>query len=115
VSEAGSTEHDPDRASMGSGLRRVEATVRGHVQGVGFRWFVQHLAARLELTGWVANSPDGAVRVVAEGRQDDLEELLAALRHGPPSADVSSVDAEWREATGRYPGFAIRSGSHSGD
>jgi acylphosphatase len=93
----------------------VEVTVRGHVQGVGFRWFVQRLAARLELTGWVANTPDGAVRLVAEGTQEDLDELLVAVRRGPPSASVSSLDSHWSEPTGVHPGFAIRSGSHSGD
>jgi acylphosphatase len=105
----------PHRAPGGRTRRRVEATVQGRVQGVGFRWFVQRLAARLELAGWVANWPDGAVRVVAEGTQDDLDELLGALRHGPPSASVSSVDAQWGEPTGKDRGFAIRSGGHSGD
>jgi acylphosphatase len=105
----------PDRPSVGTRRRRVEATVRGHVQGVGFRWFVQRLAARLELTGWVANSPDGAVRVVAEGTQDDIEELLVAVRSGPPSASVSSVETQWTEPTGADRGFAIRSGGHTGD
>jgi acylphosphatase len=95
--------------------RRIDATVRGHVQGVGFRWFVQRTAARLELTGWVANTPNGAVRVVAEGAQEDLGALLEALRRGPPSAGVSTVDVQWSEATGAEPVFAIRSGGHTGD
>jgi acylphosphatase len=95
--------------------RRVDATVRGHVQGVGFRWYVQRTAARLELTGWVANTPDGAVRVVAEGATEDLGALLESLRRGPPSAHVSAVDVRWAEATDVEPVFAIRSGGHSGD
>ena len=47
--------------------QRLVATVRGMVQGVGFRWFVQREAARLGLDGWVANQVDGSVEVVAEG------------------------------------------------
>ena len=46
---------------------RLHAVVRGTVQGVGFRWFVQRVAARMELQGWVANRSDRSVEVVAEG------------------------------------------------
>ena len=46
--------------------QRLVAIVRGQVQGVGYRWFVQREAARLGLQGWVANQLDGSVEVVAE-------------------------------------------------
>jgi acylphosphatase len=91
------------------------ATVSGRVQGVGFRWFVQRLAARLEVDGWVANTADGTVRVVAEGTPGGLEALLAALQQGPSGAEVAAVDERWVEATGSISGFSIRSGGHTGD
>ena len=94
---------------------RLRAIVRGTVQGVGFRWFVQRMAARLELQGWVANRVDRAVEVVAEGDRGALDGLLAALREGPPSSEVQSVEEQWGPATGGLGAFRIRSGSHPGD
>jgi acylphosphatase len=96
-------------------IHRLEAIVRGSVQGVGFRWFVRGNALRFELTGWVANQQDGSVRVVAEGSRDALESLLSQLHLGPSGAVVSSVDETWLPASGSFAGFDIRMGSHSGD
>jgi acylphosphatase len=87
---------------------RLEATVRGRVQGVGFRWFVLQVADGLAIGGWVANEPDGTVRCVAET-------LLTALRDGPPGARVDRVDTTWMAATGAFDRFGVRSGGHSGD
>jgi len=94
---------------------RLEATVIGAVQGVGFRWFVIQAAGRLELRGWVANRADGAVVCVAEGPRPALEALLLALAHGPISAQVERVIPAWMPATGRFGRFEMRSGSHPGD
>jgi acylphosphatase len=95
--------------------RRLEATVRGDVQGVGFRWFVQRQAAVLGLDGWVANAPDGSVQVVAEGAPASVERLLALLNEGPPAARVERVEARHQPATGSMRGFQIRAGAHRGD
>jgi acylphosphatase len=94
---------------------RVEAVVRGRVQGVGFRWFVSRVASRLELRGWVANEPDGSVRVIAEGPLSALDELVEALERGPAGASVADVAVNRSSATGSFSGFSIRSGGHSGD
>jgi acylphosphatase len=94
---------------------RLEATVRGRVQGVGFRWFVVRVADGLGLRGWVANEPDGSVRCVAEGPRQALDGLLASLREGPPGARVDHVGETWSVPTGRFDGFDVRSGGHRGD
>ena len=86
---------------------RLAATVRGRVQGVGFRWFVQRQAAALGLHGWVRNRPDGAVEVVAEGPADLLDALVEDLRHGPDGAGVSGVDAHREPPTGEFVSFKI--------
>jgi acylphosphatase len=65
--------------------------IQGRVQGVGFRWFVQREAAELELRGWVRNTEDGDVEVVAAGEPDDLSELRLSLRRGPRGARVDRV------------------------
>jgi acylphosphatase len=94
---------------------RLEAVVRGRVQGVGFRWFVIEAANRLGLDGWVANEPDGTVRCVAEGDRAALSGLLEQLRVGPRGARVDGVDEAWLPATGALQGFGARSGGHRGD
>ena len=95
--------------------RRLEAVVRGSVQGVGFRWFVRRQAARLSVSGWVANEADGSVRVVAEGTPAALAMLLNLLRDGPPGASVDRVDETWLPSAGTFADFHIRSGGHTGD
>ena len=96
-------------------LERVEAKVRGIVQGVGFRWFVVKTGKELGLTGWAANERDGSVSVVAEGSVDALDEFEAQLHHGPSAAYVRSVDVVRMPATGEFSTFSIRSSAHRGD
>ncbi|HSL76802.1 MAG TPA: acylphosphatase [Candidatus Limnocylindrales bacterium] len=94
---------------------RLDATVRGRVQGVGFRYFVIHRAMDLDLTGWVANEPDGTVRCVAEGPRRALDRLLEALQEGPAGALVERVTTAWGPATREFASFDVRSGGHRGD
>ena len=70
---------------------REHILVRGLVQGVGFRWFVRETAARLALSGWVRNAPDGSVEAEAEGPPASLRKFVAELRAGPASARVDEV------------------------
>ncbi|HUR15653.1 MAG TPA: acylphosphatase [Candidatus Limnocylindrales bacterium] len=97
------------------GQERLTATVRGRVQGVGFRWFVRTRAESLGLRGWTANQSDGSVIIVAEGPTQVLHELLAVLERGPSGASVHGVDADRTSATGEFKGFKIRHGAHRGD
>ena len=65
--------------------------VRGRVQGVGFRWFVDHEARQLGLAGWVRNNIDGTVEVLAMGNHQQLATLLSRLQRGPRAARVDDV------------------------
>jgi acylphosphatase len=65
--------------------------IQGRVQGVGFRWFVQREASELDLRGWVRNTEDGDVEVVAAGDAADLDELRASLRRGPRGSRVDRI------------------------
>jgi len=94
---------------------RLEVTVRGRVQGVGYRYHVLRAARELGLEGWVSNEADGSVRTVAEGPRSALEDLVAALRDGPPAAIVDRVVETWQPARGGLGPFSIRSGAHRGD
>ena len=77
--------------------------IQGRVQGVGFRWFVQREASELDLCGWVRNTEDGEVEVVASGTAEDLTELSASLRRGPRGSRVDRLIEHYldeREAAG---------------
>ncbi len=85
----------------------MRCVVRGRVQGVGFRRFVEREALALGLVGQVSNRPDGTVETVAEGADSALREFLDALHRGPMRARVEGVDVDWRDAEGRYRTFRI--------
>ena len=104
-----------DEQAAAASVGRLEATVRGRVQGVGFRYFVVRRAVELGIVGWVANTADGSVRCVAEGTPRALDVLEADLQTGPVGAIVDGVDAVRMTGTGRFDRFAVRSGAHSGD
>lgn len=99
----------------GGELARLEATVKGRVHGVGFRYFVVTRANHLGLTGFVANNQDGSLHCVAEGPRADLEHLLELLREGPASAIVEYVSEDWLPYTGHWGTFSIESSGHRGD
>jgi acylphosphatase len=65
--------------------------VRGRVQGVGFRWFVEREAHTLGIAGWVRNNADGSVEVLAMGSREQLDALRSRLRSGPRAARVDDV------------------------
>jgi acylphosphatase len=72
--------------------RRVVALVAGHVQGVGYRWFVRQQALARGLAGSATNLPDGRVEVVLEGPDDDVRAVLAALSGPGAPGSVSGLD-----------------------
>lgn len=90
------------------GLARLHAIVHGIVQGVNFRYYTRQQASLLGVTGWVANRADGAVELVAEGARSQLKDLLDWLQHGPPSAQVDHVQANWEPASGEFANFSVK-------
>ena len=68
--------------------------VRGRVQGVGFRAFVEEQASARSLDGWVRNRRDGSVEAVAAGSGEAVEGLIEAVRRGPPASQVDALDVE---------------------
>jgi len=86
-------------------LRQV-AVVSGHVQGVGFRYFVRELALRAGLTGSARNLPDGRVEVALEGADDDVRAAVAALSGPDAPGTVTAVDSRDEAARGSA-GFTV--------
>lgn len=81
--------------------------VRGRVQGVGFRYFVEHSAKALAIKGWVRNDDDGTVEVYAVGTSKQLSDLAGLLWQGPRWAEVRGVD-ETEAALEHHSGFSVR-------
>lgn len=94
--------------TMSENEQRLEASLEGRVQGVGFRFFTRQTAVRLGVSGWVRNERDGTVTVVAEGDQEQLEELAEAIRQGPRTAVVQNADISWKEPDGSFSQFVVR-------
>lgn len=80
--------------ALSSGIHRLAVTVRGVVQGVGFRPFVYNAAQAESLSGWVLNEPD-AVRIEVQGNGPALGRFVESLRNGhPPQARVDALDVQ---------------------
>jgi acylphosphatase len=87
---------------------RVHLKIEGRVQGVYFRASTVAQAQTFGVTGWVMNSPDGSVEVVAEGPRANIEGLIEWCRHGPAGARVSHVKVDWEQPQDSFVGFGIR-------
>lgn len=79
----------------------------GEVQGVGFRFFTQRIAARHQVLGYVRNLPDGRVEAVAEGAAENVEAFKHDLTVGPVNSIVENVEELNIEPTGSYKSFRI--------
>ena len=81
--------------------------VRGRVQGVGFRWFVEREAHILAVAGWVRNNHDGSVEILAQGTRDQLSGLHSRLREGPRAARVDAVEGSEASPVAGLSSFRI--------
>ena len=89
-------------------MPRAHFYIDGDVQGVFFRAYTEREARKLGITGWVRNTKEGDVEVIAEGPKEKLEELHKLLQKGPSSADVESVQLVWEDETGEFEDFEVR-------
>lgn len=83
--------------------------VRGRVQRVGFRLFVEDAARREDIRGYVRNRYDGVVEIVAEGDMDAMQRFELAARRGPAGARVDEVETTELAPSGRYAAFSVTS------
>ncbi len=90
------------------GKIRLHITIKGVVQGVGFRYFTRRAARELGLEGFVRNSRDGNVEAEVEGSENRIEIFLNELDKGPPASNVTAIDTDPLVSGGDYQGFEIR-------
>lgn len=82
--------------------------VKGRVQAVGFRAYVEHSARRLGLTGWTRNVGYDTVETLAEGDRKSLEALIKMIKQGPPGSHVEDARLEWESPTREFTDFMVR-------
>jgi acylphosphatase len=87
-------------------VERVVATVSGHVQGVGYRYFVRGLATAAGLAGGARNLRDGRVEVILEGPGDAVRAAVAELDGARAPGTVTRVDVRGESAQGSQ-GFTV--------
>jgi acylphosphatase len=87
---------------------RIHIFITGRVQNVGFRSFVQKVAASLSLSGWVRNVKYDQVEVMAEGFYPSLDEFINLLKVGSRGSRVDDIKISWVNFTGEFIGFNIR-------
>lgn len=86
---------------------RLEAKVKGVVQGVGYRFYTVRKAREYGLVGYVKNLPDGNVLVIAEGKKGLLVDFLNDLRIGPYGGHVSGVEVNWSDKVEGFKDFTV--------
>jgi len=86
---------------------RRRVIVRGRVQGVGFRYYVERAAVSRDVAGWVRNRADGSVEAVFEGAPEAVESLVRLCEEGPRGAEVSGIETTIEEPEG-LSGFRAR-------
>jgi acylphosphatase len=82
--------------------------IHGKVQGVGYRFYATRVARRLGLKGWIQNLRDGSVEALIEGEPEAIDEWIDDVREGPRYAEVTQIDQEVREFSGRLGDFDVK-------
>lgn len=87
--------------------KQIEIMIFGQVQGVFFRQGVKIKADELRITGFVKNLGDDSVKIIAEGKEEKLQELIEWCRKGTEFSEVKDIKIKWLERTGEFKNFEI--------
>jgi acylphosphatase len=88
--------------------KAIEAIVEGRLQGVGYRSSIQQRATRLGIKGYIRNWSGNQVKIIAQGEENELEELIDFVSQGPRRAEVRECEISWIEPEGDYFRFSIK-------
>lgn len=86
---------------------KVHLVISGRVQGVFFRMETKRAADRFGVFGWVRNRTDGTVEAVFEGDKEKVDALIEWCHHGPPHADVKSIQVDEKDYSGEFSEFSV--------
>ena len=97
-------------------MKRADIRIRGEVQMAGFRTFIKNTADSLNLKGFAENVEDGSVRLVCEGEEEGISELINLIKKSSPSfVRVEEVNAGYEEYKGEFSGFERRGADVPGE
>ncbi len=100
---------DQNPNSKSDSMARAHVWVKGRVQGVGFRAYVEYGARQIgDLTGWVRNVGYDTVEAVVEGERPDVDLFIRMMKDGPSASHVDESRVEWEVPTGEFPQFGVR-------
>ncbi len=93
---------------MADEMVRVHVWVKGLVQNVGFRAYVEYNAGQLGVTGWVRNVGYDTVEAVVEGERKKVDRFIESMKAGPRASRVNESRVEWENATGEFAEFGVK-------
>jgi acylphosphatase len=82
-------------------MTTIKARVKGKVQGVFFRAYIQKEAGKLGIVGWIKNEKDGSVSLEACGEREKLNQLIERINIGSPASKVEDLDIVWIKGSQR--------------
>jgi acylphosphatase len=82
--------------------------VRGRVQGVGFRSYIQQVGTQMGLKGWVRNVGYDGVEIMVEGEQLKVDKFIELAKAGPRASRVDETSVEWEMYSGNFKGFNVK-------
>ena len=97
-------------------MRRANIGIKGNVQMAGFRTFIKNIADSLNVTGFAENQEDGSVKVVCEGKEEGINELINSIKEKTPSfARIEEMNVAYEEYKGEFTGFGRRGADVPGE
>jgi len=88
-------------------MKRIHVFYSGRVQGVGFRFTAERIGSSLGITGWVKNLRDGRVEIIAEGKEEKLENFSREI-NSYFSNYIQDSEIDWQESKGEFKDFGVR-------
>ena len=97
------------KPTSGNETVRAHVWVKGRVQGVGFRAYVEYVASKIGgLAGWVRNVGYDMVEAIIDGERGNVENLIEAIKQGPRGSRVDESRVEWETPTGEFMQFGVK-------
>lgn len=81
--------------------------IKGKVQGVGLRWFIQGLANKFSIKGFAENLKDGDVLVLGQGEEENLYKWLEKLKQPPAFCEIDKIEIEWLKTDKEFTDFEV--------
>ena len=89
-------------------IKTYRVVLFGRVQGVGFRYFVESIASKYDISGYVRNTFDRKVEIVCQGEEEDLKQFIDDIKKGPAFSVVTDIKIEKIKDSKKYSIFDIK-------